>query len=83
MNLKGNKVTDLRKAIKKYVRPGMTLHISTTHSRPNAAVHEIARQFWGNNPRFTIVSLGLTAAVKIKNSAKGREKSFHFGKVVR
>ena len=57
---KRSKVMALDAAIQKFVKPGMTLHIATIHYRPNAAVHQLARQFWGRNPGFTIISVGMT-----------------------
>ena len=54
------KVMELSRAVKQFVRPGMALHFSMHHTRPNAAIHEIARQFWEKDPGFTVLSLGLT-----------------------
>ncbi len=49
----------LPEAIKKYVRPGMTLHFGVSHCRPNGISDEIVRQFWGQNPGFTLAMLGV------------------------
>jgi len=50
-----SKVTTLKQAVKKYVKPGMALHFSGTHSGPNAALYEVIRQFWNKNPGFTLI----------------------------
>lgn len=57
----GDKVMDLREAVARFVRPGMHLHIGHAYMRPNAAVYEICRRFWGQDPRFTVSSLGFIA----------------------
>ncbi len=56
-----DKVMDLREAVATLVRPGMHFHIAQAYMRPNAAVYEICRRFWGKDPRFTISSLGFIA----------------------
>jgi len=53
-----DKVASLTDAVERLVEPGMTLFAGITHGRPNAIVHEIARRFWGKDPRFFIASLG-------------------------
>jgi len=55
-----DKVLPLAEAVRRHVRPGMTLHLSTAHVRANALVSELCRQYWGTEPRFTVVALGLT-----------------------
>lgn len=57
----GNKVMGLKEAVSSLVRPGMHLHIGHAYMRPNAAVYEICRRFWGKDPRFTVSSLGFIA----------------------
>ena len=47
-----NKVVSLRQAIESNVKPGMTLHISL---QAGAATCELARQFWGRKPNFTLI----------------------------
>jgi acyl CoA:acetate/3-ketoacid CoA transferase alpha subunit len=47
-----NKVVSLTQAIKSNIRPGMTLHISL---QAGAAACELARQFWGQKPDFTLI----------------------------
>lgn len=47
-------------AVRQFVRPGVSLHIGHSSARPCAAYHELARQFWGKDPGFTISSLGFS-----------------------
>lgn len=56
-----DKVMDLRRAVETLVRPGMHLHIGHAYMRPNAAVNEICRRFWKQDPGFTVSSLGFIA----------------------
>ncbi len=56
-----SKVMGLKEAISSLVRPGMHLHIGHAYMRPNAAVYEICRRFWGKDPGFTVSSLGFIA----------------------
>jgi acyl CoA:acetate/3-ketoacid CoA transferase alpha subunit/acyl CoA:acetate/3-ketoacid CoA transferase beta subunit len=56
---KTNKVMPLGEAITRYVRPGMTLHFSYASTSCYALIYEIARQFWGTRPEFTVIALGL------------------------
>ncbi|MDD5712726.1 MAG: hypothetical protein PHY31_08220, partial [Smithellaceae bacterium] len=53
-----SKVMSVHDAVERFIRPGMHFHIGHAYLRPNAAVYEICRQFWGKNPAFTISSLG-------------------------
>jgi acyl CoA:acetate/3-ketoacid CoA transferase alpha subunit/acyl CoA:acetate/3-ketoacid CoA transferase beta subunit len=55
------KVMDLREAVDSLIRPGMHLHVGHAYMRPNAAVYEICRRFWGKDPAFVISSLGFIA----------------------
>lgn len=43
------------------VRPGDTVHVMMGHSRWTAAARELARQFWGSDPGFTLVMTSLGA----------------------
>lgn len=54
-----NKVIPLKEAIKKYLHPGMSVHFSFTHYRAHGAAYEIARQFWGRSPEFTLIATGI------------------------
>lgn len=56
-----SKVTGLREAVSSLIRPGMHFHVAHAYMRPNAAVYEICRRFWGTGPDFTISSLGFIA----------------------
>jgi len=53
------KVVPLCEAIRRAITPGMAVHISTGND-PNAALREIIRQFWGTEPKFTLISSGVT-----------------------
>jgi acyl CoA:acetate/3-ketoacid CoA transferase alpha subunit/acyl CoA:acetate/3-ketoacid CoA transferase beta subunit len=47
-----NKVVSLRQAIESSLKPGMKVHISL---QAGAASCELARQFWGQRPEFTLI----------------------------
>jgi len=48
-----DKVTTLDAAIAQNVRPGMTVHFG---GEPSAAIRQMLRRFWGQDPQFTLVS---------------------------
>ena len=50
-----SKVTTLKEAVRQYVKPGMTLHFSGTHSSTSASIYEVIRQFYDKDPGFTII----------------------------
>jgi len=54
-----DKVVSLQEAIERNVKAGAKIHIGTTHCCPLAAVLEIARQFHGKKPRFTLIVRGI------------------------
>ncbi|MEW6263568.1 MAG: CoA-transferase [Thermodesulfobacteriota bacterium] len=54
-----DKVVPLAEAVRTLVRPGMSIHFSFTHYRAHGAAYEIARQFWGKDPGFTLVATGI------------------------
>ena len=54
-NTEEDKVVSLKEAIKRNVKPGAKINIGTTHCCPSAAILEIARQFHGKNPEFTLI----------------------------
>jgi acyl CoA:acetate/3-ketoacid CoA transferase alpha subunit/acyl CoA:acetate/3-ketoacid CoA transferase beta subunit len=61
-----NKVCDLKESILKNVKPGMMLHLPMCGPRwPSAAIYELARQFWGKRPNFTIATLSANFPVAI------------------
>lgn len=53
-----SKLKPLASALQSFVQPGMHLCFASTPSRSNAAVREVARQFRGRNPEFTLSSTG-------------------------
>jgi acyl CoA:acetate/3-ketoacid CoA transferase alpha subunit/acyl CoA:acetate/3-ketoacid CoA transferase beta subunit len=55
-----DKVTSLHDAVAEHVRPGDALHVLVGHTRWTAAAREVTRQWWGRNPRFTLVMLSLS-----------------------
>jgi acyl CoA:acetate/3-ketoacid CoA transferase alpha subunit/acyl CoA:acetate/3-ketoacid CoA transferase beta subunit len=50
----------LADAIRRLIKPGMTLNPVSLQARPVAALHELIRQFHGRDPRFTFVSSSLS-----------------------
>src|SRR5271157_3815771 len=61
----GPVVTSLADAVARNVQPGDTVQVMMGHSRWTAAARELARQFWGTDPGFTLVmsSLGALGAL--------------------
>ena len=53
----------LPEAVARLVRPGMTIHLNTTHTRAGAAIYEMCRQFRGKDPNWTIASMGVISTV--------------------
>ncbi|MGP0030732.1 MAG: CoA-transferase [Acidimicrobiales bacterium] len=51
----------LEDAIARHVRPGDSVHVMLGHSRWTAGARELARQFWGQDPGFTLVMTSLGA----------------------
>jgi acyl CoA:acetate/3-ketoacid CoA transferase alpha subunit/acyl CoA:acetate/3-ketoacid CoA transferase beta subunit len=60
---KADKVMPLAEAVHKLVEPGMNFHVAHCYARPCATVNEIARQFWGTEPGFTVSALGFTGTM--------------------
>jgi acyl CoA:acetate/3-ketoacid CoA transferase beta subunit/acyl CoA:acetate/3-ketoacid CoA transferase alpha subunit len=54
-----DKVIDLRDSIRRYIKPKMKLHLSSSYYYPNAIINEIIRQFWGKKPDFTLITKGI------------------------
>jgi acyl CoA:acetate/3-ketoacid CoA transferase alpha subunit len=48
------KVMELSEAVRRFVRPGMSIHHGG-FAFPAAAYYEIARRFWGTDPGFTLI----------------------------
>jgi len=53
-----NKLLPLPEALAAFVKPGQHLCFGSTPSRSNAAVRELARQFRGQKPEFTLSATG-------------------------
>ncbi|MDD5747838.1 MAG: hypothetical protein PHP64_02115 [Actinomycetota bacterium] len=70
---KANKVMPLEEAVRKFVRPGMSIHVGHSYACPSAACREIIRQFWGKNPNFTLSTLGFISDLAL----------FFFGNLVK
>jgi hypothetical protein len=51
----GGKVMDLSEAVRRCVEPGMSIQTGNGMAFPAAAYYEIARQFWGKKPGFTLI----------------------------
>jgi acyl CoA:acetate/3-ketoacid CoA transferase alpha subunit/acyl CoA:acetate/3-ketoacid CoA transferase beta subunit len=54
------KLLSLQEAVKRYVRPGMKLHLAGGIGGPSAVICEIIRQYWGKNPQFTLIEATVT-----------------------
>lgn len=53
-----NRLLPLAEALSSFVKPGAHLCFASTPSRSNAAVRELARQFRGKKPEFTLSATG-------------------------
>jgi acyl CoA:acetate/3-ketoacid CoA transferase alpha subunit len=51
------KVMELSEAVKNFIHPGMSIQFGNGMTTPTAIFFEIARQFWGENPGFTLVGV--------------------------
>src|ERR1035437_4585784 len=60
-----DKVISLREAVARYVKPGASIHLAATHCCSGAAILEIARQFHGKKPGFTLIMRGIRDTVSI------------------
>jgi len=54
-----DKVVSLGEAIERHIHPGAKIHIGVTHCCSGAAILEIARQFYGQRPDFTLIMRGI------------------------
>jgi acyl CoA:acetate/3-ketoacid CoA transferase alpha subunit len=54
-----DRTTTLEEAIRRHVPAGATVYLGAAHGRPNAAVRELVRQWWGKRPGFTLATVGL------------------------
>ena len=55
------KVLPLGEAIKRFVKPGIKLHLAGGIGGPSAAICEITRQYWHQTPQFTLIQSTLAA----------------------
>jgi acyl CoA:acetate/3-ketoacid CoA transferase alpha subunit/acyl CoA:acetate/3-ketoacid CoA transferase beta subunit len=60
-----DKVISLHEAIARHVKPGASIHLAATHCCSGAAILEIARQFHGKKPGFTLIMRGIRDTVSI------------------
>ncbi|MCK9363615.1 MAG: hypothetical protein M0P74_08460 [Syntrophales bacterium] len=51
-----NKVLSLTEAIRRFIRPEMSLHFMSMHWRPNAIIYELFRQFHKKDPKFIFIA---------------------------
>ena len=49
------KLLPLTEAVRRYVKPGMKLHLAGGIGGPSAAICEIIRQYWGTTPGFVLI----------------------------
>jgi acyl CoA:acetate/3-ketoacid CoA transferase alpha subunit/acyl CoA:acetate/3-ketoacid CoA transferase beta subunit len=54
-----DKVTTLEAAVRRLIEPGQTIYAGAAHGRPNALVRELARQWWGRRPEWTLALTGM------------------------
>jgi acyl CoA:acetate/3-ketoacid CoA transferase alpha subunit/acyl CoA:acetate/3-ketoacid CoA transferase beta subunit len=54
------KLISLQEAVKRYVQPGMKIHLAGGIGGPSAAICEIIRQYWGKHPAFTLIQATVT-----------------------
>src|SRR5215813_13413284 len=54
-----DKRATLGEALRRHVEAGDTLYLGAAHGRPNAAVFELVRQWWGKSPGFTLAAVGI------------------------
>lgn len=55
-----SKVIPLKEAIKRYIKPEMTLHLAAGIGGPSAAICEIIRQYHGTKPNFELIQSTVT-----------------------
>src|SRR4030042_4398393 len=51
------KVMELSDAVRRFVQPGISIQFGNGMTTPTAIFFEIARQFWGKNPEFTMAGI--------------------------
>lgn len=52
------KIMNLSDAVSRFVRPQMSIQLGNGLAVPTAIFLEIARQFWGKDPGFTVIGIG-------------------------
>jgi len=67
------KVVPLKEAIEKSVKPGMKLHLNTG-AYANAALREIIRQYLDKDPKFTMISSGVSTPFEVGFALSGLVK---------
>jgi acyl CoA:acetate/3-ketoacid CoA transferase alpha subunit/acyl CoA:acetate/3-ketoacid CoA transferase beta subunit len=60
-----NKLCTLPEALERFVEPGMHLSFSSTPSRSNAAVRELARAYRGRKPEWTLSATGFHSTLHV------------------
>jgi acyl CoA:acetate/3-ketoacid CoA transferase alpha subunit/acyl CoA:acetate/3-ketoacid CoA transferase beta subunit len=58
-----DKVTTLSEAVRRHVAPGEVLYIGTAHARAHTLAREVARQWWGKKPGFTVATVSFGSPV--------------------
>lgn len=65
------KLTTLREAIVRHIRPGQVIHAGSGWGFPTCLLHEILRQYWGKDPGFTLAAAG-AASTNVVPFLRGR-----------
>jgi acyl CoA:acetate/3-ketoacid CoA transferase alpha subunit/acyl CoA:acetate/3-ketoacid CoA transferase beta subunit len=60
MSNEQGKLLGLQAAVKRFIKPGMKLHLAAGIGGPSAAICEILRQYWGKHPEFTLIQSTVT-----------------------
>jgi acyl CoA:acetate/3-ketoacid CoA transferase alpha subunit/acyl CoA:acetate/3-ketoacid CoA transferase beta subunit len=55
-----SKLLPLKEAVRRYVKPGMKLHLAGGIGGPSAAICEIIRQYYGTTPNFVLIQSTLS-----------------------
>jgi acyl CoA:acetate/3-ketoacid CoA transferase alpha subunit/acyl CoA:acetate/3-ketoacid CoA transferase beta subunit len=55
-----SKLVAIDEAVRRYIQPGMIIHLAAGIGGPSAAICELIRQFRGKNPAFTIIQSTVT-----------------------
>lgn len=51
------KIMELSSAVSRFIQPGMSIQFGNGMTTPTAIFFEIARQYWGKNPGFTLAGI--------------------------